>query len=52
METESRLVVAVFEETRRCPGVSSALFGAGGECGARERVDGSLSKGRQGGGDR
>ena len=51
METESRLVVAVFEESRRCPGVSSALLGTGGECGARERVDGSLSKGRQGGGD-
>ena len=48
---ESRLVVAVFEESRRCSGVSRALLGAGGKCGARERVDGRLSKGRQGGGD-
>lgn len=42
----------MFEETRRCPRVSSALLGTGGECGTREGVYGSLSKGCQGGGDR
>lgn len=45
---ESRFVVAVFEEGGRAPGISGALLGAGGERGARERVDGGLSKGRQG----
>lgn len=41
----------MFEDSRRCSGVSGALFGTGGERGARERVDSSLSEGRQRGGD-
>lgn len=41
----------MFEQTRWCPGKRAALFGTGGERRARERVNGSLSKGRQSRGD-
>lgn len=43
----------MFEETRRCPGISGALFGMGGKSRARKWVDSTtLSKGCQGGWDR